>query len=80
MKHLLTTFGVITNDEKRVIDQYRDQMFTVLNKIIPKVYDKQPKNFKSFLQAMEQSGVPLLEDTAKRLGMCVSELIVSLCM
>ena len=30
--------------------------------------NKQPKKFKSFLQIMEQSGNPTLEDAARRLG------------
>ena len=68
MKHLLVTYGIITHDEKRVMDQYPGQMFTVLNKIIPNVLHNKPKEFKSFLQVMEQSGNQTLENTAKRLG------------
>ena len=80
MKHLLTTYGVITSDEKRVMDHYYSgQMFTVINKIIPNLLNNQPKIFKSFLEVMEESDDSLLEDTAKRLGMYISELMVLLC-
>ena len=69
MKHLLASYGIITHNEKRVMDQYPGHMSTtVLNKIIPNLLHNKPKEFKCFLQVMEQSGNQTLEDTAKKLG------------
>ena len=69
MKLRLVAKGVISS-EKLVIEYQSNssQMSQVLNHVIPRLLNKQPKNFKSFLQVMEQSDDPLLEETAMRLG------------
>ena len=70
MKFALLAEEVISYDKKRVMDDQPNssQMFEVLNIVRPKLNHKQPKKFKSFLKAMEQSDDPLLGETAMRLG------------
>ena len=66
----LVSHGVISYQDKRSMNHQSSQHQTsiVLKNIHKCLYSKQPKKLKSFLQVMEDSGVPLLEDTAKRLG------------
>ena len=66
----LVAGGVITYEEKRSMDHRSSPppISEVFRNITHVLQNKQPKNFKSFLQIMEQSGIPTLEDTAKKLG------------
>ena len=70
MKLYLVANDVITHQEKREIDQMVgvDQMAEVLDILQVSLKNKIVIKFKGFLQAMEESGDKLLEETAKNLG------------
>ena len=66
----LVAGGVISYQEKKSMDHRSSPppSSEVFRNIKHGLQNKQPKKFKSFLQIMEQSGNPTLEDTARRLG------------
>ena len=69
IKHKLIDTGVITYEQKRLMNNQIEKLGQAVFKNIQEdLYHKNPKKFKVFLQIMEKSGVPLLEDAAKKLG------------
>ena len=70
MKLRLVANDVITFQEKKKIDQLigEDQMAEVLDILHVSLKNKLTTKFKGFLQAMEDSGDKLLEETARSLG------------
>ena len=68
----LVDYGIITNNKKMEIDcaahNRKSQMRSVLNEIQPKLFNKEPKKFKSFLEILERSDDQNLEKMAERLG------------
>ena len=69
IKHKLIDNGVITYEQKRLMNNQIEKLGqTVFRNVQQDLYQKKPRKFKVFLQIMEKSGVPLLEDTAQKLG------------
>ena len=70
MKLHLIANDVITHQEKKKIDQLigEDQIAEVLDILQVNLKYKSTTKFKGFLQAMEESGDKLLEETARSLG------------
>ena len=69
IKYDLVAREVITYEEKRIMDQFIDKLWTtVFDNVQRDLYQGKSRKFKVFLQIMEDSDVPLLQDTAKRLG------------
>ena len=69
IKHDLVAHEVITYEEKRLMDNYIDKLgIKVFENVQHDLHQGKSRKFKVFLQIMEDSDVPLLQDTAKRLG------------
>ena len=70
MKLHLVANDVITHQEKKKIDQLigEDQIAEVFDILQISLKNKSTTKFKGFLQAMEESGDKLLEETARSLG------------
>ena len=71
MKHSLFAKGVITKQDRKMIDAKigQEQMiYLIADIIIPSLKLKFCKKYKGFLKAMEESDDSNLNSTAKRLG------------
>ena len=70
MKLHLVANDVITHRERKEIDQMvgEDQMAEVLDILQVSLKNRMTAKFKGFVQAMEESGDTLLQETAKNLG------------
>ena len=80
MKLRLVANDVIISQERKKIDQLigEDQMAEVLDILHVSLKNKLTTKFKGFLQAMEESGDKLLEETARSLGEPTIVLLVKI--
>ena len=61
------------------MDNYIDKLgIKVFDNVQCDLYQGKSRKFKDFLQIMEVTDVPLLQDTAKRLGKWINSIIVYL--
>lgn len=69
-KLYLVTYGIISYEEKKLIDRHREEykIQSVLGNIQSSLFRNQPKPFKSFLELVEESGDHNLKEAAKKCG------------
>ena len=82
MKHSLYAKSVITNDERRTIDNRIGQekmMYLIADIIIPSLKLNLCKKYKGFLEVMEESDDIALTSTAERLGKLMTIPSITIC-